>query len=195
MPAQPLSPAWQELTKQPLPWEHYDLVVGEDFYEHMNRNAGRRDGEVVLAIRRPDGLLLLHTKSSYPPKTWRMPTGGVERGEAIREAVRRELAEETGLAAEGSRPLGVLTYEIHTAGEQALHFASAVFMLIVPDLPPAKQDPQEQISGYRWVPMHGLPAIAAQLENLPPDWVDWGRFRALAHRFVVSIPSFIATPW
>jgi 8-oxo-dGTP pyrophosphatase MutT (NUDIX family) len=184
---QSLSPTWQELAKQPLPREHYELVVGEDFYEHMHRNAGQRDGEVALAIRRPDGLILLHTKSSYPSGTWRIPTGGVEPGEAVGEAVRRELAEETGLPADGNRPLGVVTYELQTAGGRSLHFASAVFLVTVPDLPPAKQDPHEQISGYRWTLVHDLPAIAAQLEHLPSDWADWGHFRALAHRFVVRV--------
>jgi 8-oxo-dGTP pyrophosphatase MutT (NUDIX family) len=257
MPARPLSPTWQELAKQSLLRAHYDLVVGEDFYQHVAQKAGQRDGEVALAIRRPDGHLLLHTKPSYPPGTWRIPTGGIEPGETIAEAVRRELAEETGLPANERRPLGIVTYALHAAGDRPLHgkktgnrfsgvedalapgrprerssreegrptgfslgispnsspllraergsapksptacrgeihFASAVFLLTVPDLPPVPQDPHEQISGYRWIPMHDLPAIAAQLEHLPPAWADWGRFRALAHRFVAGL---IATLW
>jgi 8-oxo-dGTP pyrophosphatase MutT (NUDIX family) len=189
MPARPLSPAWQELLDHHacLSQEHHDLSVGQGFYDLMIRNAGQRDGEVALVIRRPDGLLLLHTKSTYPPGTWRIPTGGVERGETIGAAVSRELAEETGLPAGELRPLGVLTYAVHVAGGRPIPFASAAFVVAVPDLPPAKQDPHEQISGYRWVALGDLAAVAVQLEHLPPDWADWGRFRALAHHFVARI--------
>lgn len=188
MPAEPLSPTWKELLEQyaPLPQEHHVLVAGADFYDTMTRRAGQRDGEVALVVRRPDGLLLLHTKPFYPSETWRMPTGGVERSETLEAAVCRETLEETGLPAGTPQPLGVVTYEIHTPGGRPVRFASAVFLVSVPDLPPAKQDPQEQISGYRWAPPDDFSAIAAQLEHLPPDWGDWGRFRALAHRFVAE---------
>ena len=178
-----LSPAWQALARQHprLRREHHRLTVGDDAYDWLAQSAAQRDGEVVLVARRPDGLLLLHTKPFYPPGTWRLPTGGVERGEPLVDAARRELAEETGLPAGRPRLLGVLTYE---ACGRPLRFASAVFLFPVPDRPPAQEDLQEQICGYRWVSPADLAAIAAHLECLPPAWADWGRFRALAHRFV-----------
>lgn len=189
MNAFPLSPAWKELARQHRVWrrEHHRLSVGPDFYRLMAENGRKRDGEVVLAIRRPDGLLLLHTKPFYPPDTWRMPTGGVEWGETPAEAARREIAEETGLPARPDRLLGVLTYEVLAEGETALvHFASAVFLALAPDETPVRHDPQEQISGYRWVAPAALREIAERLCRLPPDWEDWGRYRALAHLFTAA---------
>jgi len=189
MPIEPLSPAWEALLAQypALPQEHHTLTVAADFYDQLAQSAAQRDGEVALVVRRPDGLLLLHTKPFYPPATWRIPTGGVERGETLAAAACRETREETGLPAGTPQPLGVLAYEVCTAGGRPVRFASAVFLVAVPDIPPVTVDPRERISGYRWAPPGDLPAIAAQLEHLPPDWAGWGRFRALPHRFAARI--------
>jgi 8-oxo-dGTP pyrophosphatase MutT (NUDIX family) len=183
----PFSPAWQGLLERhgPLPRMGHRLHVGSAFYRFVARHTQQRDGEVVLAVRRPDARLLLHTKPFYPPGTWRMPTGGVEWGETPEQAAKREIVEETGLPAELAQLLGLLTYEV-TAGDESppLHLASAVFLSLAPDQQPAKRDPQEQISGYRWALAEELDAVTEQLRRLPADWRDWGVYRALAHEFV-----------
>ena len=185
----PFSPAWLSVLQghEPLHREHHRITVGASFYGLMARSSQDRDGEVVLAVRRPDDRLLLHTKPFYPPDTWRMPTGGVEWGETPEEAAHREMAEETGLPGQVARLLGVLTYEMVAETAAApVRFASAVFLVLAPDLPPAKQDPREQISGYSWVLPAELDQVAAQLRELPLDWGDWGRFRAPAHVLVAA---------
>jgi 8-oxo-dGTP pyrophosphatase MutT (NUDIX family) len=182
-----LSRSWQELEQRcgPFPRQHHALTASPDFLQFMARNAQKRDGEVVLAIRRPDGRLLLHTKPSYPPGTWRMPSGGVEWGETPEAAARREVAEETGLPGHLERLLGVLTYEVGDRGP-AVYFASAVFLIAAPDERPAVRDPGEKISGYRWILPAELAQVATRLQRLPAPWADWGRFRALAHFFVTE---------
>ena len=186
-PIQPPSPTWQEnLGRSPTPSQHLLLDAGPDFHRFMSRNAANRDGEIVLAIRRPDGRLLLHTKPFYPPGTWRLPSGGVEWGETPDQAAQREIAEETGLPAQVTRLLGVVTYEVRSGTESPVSFASAIFLAAAPDLEPAQQDPGEQISGYRWVLVEELAAVAAQLNGLPSGWRAWGRFRAPAHLLVAA---------
>jgi len=45
----------------------------------------RRFAEVCMVGRRPSGRLLLSTKTFYPPGAHRLPTGGIDAGEAQRK--------------------------------------------------------------------------------------------------------------
>lgn len=53
---------------------------------------------VAAIIRRADGCVLIGQRSDYP-ESWQFPQGGIDRGESREDAVRREILEETGLAA------------------------------------------------------------------------------------------------
>jgi len=51
------------------------------------------------------------------------------------------------------------------------------------------QDEEEEIAGWEWCPVARLEKIAEQLESIrgqDAEWADWGRFRALSHRFVMA---------
>ncbi len=145
----------------------------------------KRQAEVVLVIRRPGDRVLLHTKQFYPPAAYRLPSGGIDQGEELLAAVRREMLEETGLEARIERYLGVLCYRFRRAG-QLLERASFVFVLDGGAGPLGPQDESEQITDFREVPTGELAEVARNLENQPGEWAVWGGFRALVHRFVAQ---------
>jgi len=167
----------------------YRLDVGQEDFRHRKRIRAKRCGEVILAVRRKNGEFLLHTKTFYPPGAYRLPSGGVEPGEDLATAVGREAREETGLDLCIDRFLGILRYRFCWQGLES-DFTSHVFLLSEIGGTLAAQDIGERISGYREVPLSELPEVARALEHLAdPGWEAWGRFRALAHRFVAEVLS------
>jgi NAD+ diphosphatase len=158
-----------------------------------------RVAEVVFAIRRPNGRLLLQTKASYPPGVYRLPSGSITVGETVLAALWREVAEETSLQATLLRFLAVVSYVIVTPegepeGLPASTFTSYMFLLQETGGELCTADEHEGVTGFREAEPADLPAVADQLEALAtsPDatmrsWGDWGRFRAVAHRLVWEI--------
>jgi len=157
----------------------------DDWLRKLVTSPNRR-GEVVLAIRRPDGQTLLHTKRFYPQEIYRLPSGGVHPDEPVLSGVIRETKEETGLDIIVDRFLGTIEYEFCHAGRQ-LPFVSYVFLVGANDDRPAVQDPEEQITGFRYVAPPEIRSVATQLRVLPPEWADWGRFRATPHDLVADV--------
>ncbi|MGQ9630162.1 MAG: NUDIX hydrolase [bacterium] len=157
----------------------------EDFESWKYHSERGRRREVAFAIRRPSGKIVTITKNFYPSGAYRIPTGGVEDGERVLNALHREVREETGLEAGVDGFLGVITYEFRR-GRESSHFASYVFLMgeIGGRLGP--RDEREGISNYREVSVGELLEVASQLEGIDvsPSWRDWGRFRAIVHRFV-----------
>jgi 8-oxo-dGTP pyrophosphatase MutT (NUDIX family) len=145
---------------------------------------GRR-AEVALLVLRPSGGIVVQTKGFYPPGTFRIPTGGVDDGESVLDAAYREAWEETGLRVEVRRFLGVLAYCL-TDGDRTAPFATFVFLLQSGQGEVNVQDAGERISGVREASLHDLTDLAGRLEQLAGAWSDWGRFRALAHRFAAE---------
>ena len=156
----------------------------DDWLRKMVTSPNRR-GEVVLAIQRPDGRMLLHTKRFYPEGIYRLPSGGVHPDEPVLSGVIREAKEETGLDVSIDRFLGTIEYEF-CHGDQRLFFVSYVFLVQAEDNQPVVEDPEEQITGFRYVAVAEIPAVAAQLRALPLEWADWGRFRAPPHYLLVD---------
>jgi 8-oxo-dGTP pyrophosphatase MutT (NUDIX family) len=145
----------------------------------------RRQAEVVLVLRRPDGRIILQTKAFYPAGTFRLPTGGIRPREDLLAAVRRETQEETGLAAQPLRFLGNLRYRFRRLGVPAER-ESYVFLLDAGPGALRPQDETEQITAFREVCPAELVGVAAQLAEMVGEWSVWGRFRALVHRFVAG---------
>lgn len=156
----------------------------DEWWERLVLSANRR-GEVVLAIQRPDGKVLLHTKPFYPEGVFRLPSGGVHPGEPVLATVIREAREETGLEVTIDRFLGMVEYEF-SHDRRRLPFVSYVFSVRADDSQPAPQDLGEQISDFRYVTAPGIRKVAAQLRALPGAWGDWGHFRAPPHDLVAD---------
>jgi 8-oxo-dGTP pyrophosphatase MutT (NUDIX family) len=178
-----LSAAYGPAERRQVPIE-MQLPSFENWWERLVRKSNRR-GEVVLAIRRPDGQVLLHTKRFYPPGVFRLPSGGVHPGEAVLAGAVREAKEETGLDVTVERFVALIEYEFRH-GQRRLPFVSYVFVTQVGTGIPVVQDPDEQITDFRYVSPAEIRQVAAQLRALPPDWSDWGAFRALPHDLVAD---------
>ena len=160
------------------------------FYRKAFKN---RRGEILFVLRRSNGDLLLHTKHKYPPDLYRIPGGGIDWGEPVPAALRREVWEETQFEVSNERFLGLIRYRFHSSdpeeSQQDVHFVSFVFE--IPDMEgePAAEDESEGISGFRWIPVSELSNVARALKALPDDKSgsgDWGRFRAVGHDFVLQ---------
>ncbi|HLJ59816.1 MAG TPA: NUDIX hydrolase [bacterium] len=144
-----------------------------------------------MAIRVASGGFLAITKEYYPPNLYRLPTGGIRRGEPVLEALHREVREETGLNSPVVTLVAIIGYH---DGRVLSEFFTWVFLLEARDEPRA-EDPDERIAGFRIVALDELPEIAARLEGLPDDysaefersWAEWGRFRGAAHRVVREV--------
>jgi len=140
----------------------------------LNRS---REAEVAMAIRRPNGKILLQTKVNYPNGVFRIPTGGLKPGEAIRCALLRETEEETGLDVEIERFIAILSYH---SPAQELVFRSYLFLLDETGGVLQEEEPEEGITGWIEADTRRLDSTARQLRRSPKSWRSWGHFRALA---------------
>ncbi len=184
----------------PLAQERHTLLVDHPFLSHENQQLTRppRRAEVCYVLHRGDPAagVLLHIKRFYPAGAYRLPTGGVHTGEEVWATLGREIHEETGLrlgpgGVQVERCLGVVLYDlVHRTWSTTATFATYVFLARMPaDGVLAPQDADEQIAGWQWRPARDLLAVAAYLEQVGtrhPEWADWGRYRALSHRFVAG---------
>lgn len=160
------------------------FTLAADAYTRPYHFGGRSDrrAEVVFAIEDPAGGLWLHAKQHYPRHIFRLPSGGVHWGEGIEHALLREMDEETALAVEIQRFLGIIEYRFLN-GDQVARFASYVFHVRSAGGVPRPHD-GEAITDFRQVAPGQLRQVAADLRSLVGDRHGWGRWRALAHDLV-----------
>lgn len=149
--------------------------------------AMRRRGEILLVIPRGNGRVLLHTKPHYPDGVYRLPTGGIHRGEEVVDAAKREAYEEIGfkLKSKELKLLGLLE-NVFWVRETRLVYASFVFETREFLDTPAPTDPDEAISGFCDVDEMELRATGYHLASLPMHWREWGKFRAAAHLWLAD---------
>lgn len=149
-----------------------------------------RVAEVVPVIRRPNGRVLTMIKANYPNGAYRLPSGGIHKGEPILDALLRESYEETGLRVVVRRFLAIVRYQVIVSTGRTGRFTSYAF-LVDGDGPIQSMDPNEHIADFGEVEISAIPAMADLLSNMHPDgendWNDWGRFRAVVHRVVGDI--------
>ena len=185
-------------------YNHEILAVTDPFLteNHQRLLSDGRRAEICYVMHRgasPDGVLL-HHKAFYPGPAFRLPTGGVDPGEAVWDTLVREIYEETGLAVkreDGTGDvvvqafLGVVSYDFHHRRlDQHFNFATYHFLVQAPaGAEPHPLDETEAVDGWCWASPADLRTQAIALANLDttaPDWADWGRFRSLSHHFVAD---------
>jgi ADP-ribose pyrophosphatase YjhB (NUDIX family) len=162
-------------------------------------SATDRIGEVCMVVRRTSGKFLTAIKTFYPPRAFRLLTGGINHGEAIIDALLRETTEETGLDVTVRRFLAVIEY--HLVGDASAAHATAAptfvtFAFLLDELGGTlgPQDAEEQLGAFYEAALDELPALAERLEQVADgfhpeidgSWQDWGRFRAVVHRVVYA---------
>lgn len=182
-----------------VPRVHHALDVDHPFLtgDHQRLVSDGRRAEICYIMHRgaPADGVLLHIKTIYPDGAYRLPTGGIHQGERVYDTLVREIFEETGLQV-GTGPtdvrverfLGVAGYQFQHPQLGRREFATYHFVVRMPDdAVLAPQDPAEMIGGWQWQPAAALGSTASTLEGIgavAPVWRDWGRYRALSHRFV-----------
>jgi ADP-ribose pyrophosphatase YjhB (NUDIX family) len=169
-----------------------DATIDDGFEDPIRRKD--RFGEVLMAVRRPNGKLLVAIKTFYPRGAYRLPTGGIHHGERILDALLRETHEETGLDTYVRRFLATIAYRGRSAPAASPLFYTFAFLLDELGGALGALDTDEQIEDWREMAPGELRAQAAILENLTTEgkkgiggsWAEWGRFRAIAHHVVAD---------
>jgi ADP-ribose pyrophosphatase YjhB (NUDIX family) len=135
-----------------------------------------------LAVVRRSGRILL-ARRSVPPGVglWGYPGGLLELGETVQACAQRELAEETGIAADPVATLGVLDrIDRDDDGRVRSHFALVAVLL---EWRSGEGEPIEDASALGWF----TPAEAMSLERFP-------QVEALMAQALGGQHSAVATP-
>ena len=122
---------------------------------------------VVVLRRRESWEVLLVRRAKAPARgMWSLPGGGVEVGETIAEAARREVWEETGLEVQPSRPFTAVD-AIHrdAAGRVAFHYVIVEVVARVP--PEAEATPRSDVDAVRWAPVEALAEVRPLTPRVP----------------------------
>jgi nucleoside triphosphatase len=116
---------------------------------------------VVPVIRDKDGAVLLckmpGDRGVYPGQ-WALPGGGVEPGERLVDALRREIREELGVELASARPLFFSDLEREKTlpgGERRLLYM--VFLLFDCTVESSSIQLNDEFTEYAWVPPEQLP--------------------------------------
>ena len=156
------------------------VEIDEELYEDRFLKSADRRGEVVFAIQDPQGIIL-HRKAFYGDGVFRLPSGGIDYGERVIDALKREIREETNLSLTSAQLVGVQDTQLLYDGH-SIRFVSYVFYVHAEGQ--LRADPKEQIVELRFVPPVVLHEIAEDLRRTPSPHDGWGRWRALAHDLV-----------
>ena len=154
-----------------------------------------RRKEVLAVIMFPDGKILVSTKEVYPEGVYRLTTGGMESGETPEESLKREIYEETGITEFESTKLAEIYYDINGPDGQ-FNFETHIFLVKVEDQEIKVMDPNEKLSGFKKINIEELKKYTEKFLTLEGvlkkvgvfevSWLDWRRFRAIAHDIVIK---------
>lgn len=157
------------------------------FFNKMKASVLRdRRGEVVFCVSRKDGGIITITCSEYPRGIFRIPTGGIGQGEDIVSAVYREVKEELGLDVEIGTFAGVFRIRFEHANEHVM-FYSYIFMLAEKSGRLLLDASDDEINEVRVVNIEELEGIVEELNNIQGKWSDWGKFRYITSKAVLSV--------
>jgi 8-oxo-dGTP diphosphatase len=157
---------------------------------HFPPVSERAHGEVCMAILRRSGRFLLQTKQNYPGSVMRLPSGGIQRGEKVEQALLREIWEETNLQVEVERFVARIGYR---CGQARSRFFTHLFLVREVSGVLQSNDPDEKISDWAEVLPAELPDYAEKLRRITPSWRSWGIFRAASMEILLQHASDLLT--
>ncbi|MCC7366797.1 MAG: NUDIX hydrolase [Chloroflexi bacterium] len=129
------------------------------YVEEMRQAIGSRPiirPGVRAIIRNEEGSVLLQLRGDF--HIWGLPAGGMEIGETVVEAMRREVFEETGLTVLRARPFGIYSNPAYTItypnGDQAQPYATG---FLVDEWTGTLTVDGDETLELRWFPLDSLP--------------------------------------
>ena len=131
--------------------------------------------------------LLIKKRGGY----WTLPKGRVMPGEALAEAVAREVSEETGLSGSVETPVHQISYKIHKKGISPRKEVTYYLLRVSGGV--LRPDTKEQIEKVRWFPLRaalrriGRPRVRAVAEQAARLFVPDVQLGELS-----AVPSFDA---
>ena len=105
---------------------------------------------VVVAIIERDGKFLMGNKAKDVgpyPNTWRIPGGGVEEGETLEAAIKREVKEETNLDTVSVEKMGMQEDETENKHGKMTHYIFHLFKVKTR----GKETSTEEFPELKWV--------------------------------------------
>lgn len=163
--------------------EHFDLNVDEKFWLPWSGDWQKYLGEMLFLQPRPGGVLV-HRQEYDPSDIWRVTTSNIKLSEQLLATLLRYNKKNFGQSLPIKRYVGMITYEI-THKVVTLPWVTHVFVMSHSELPlrPSKGKDSETT---KVIPFDELERETDKLERLPHQWSDWGRYRAIAHRFITK---------
>ncbi len=148
-------------------WDIYDgckRLTGRTMRRNdWNMKPGDYHLTVLGAVRRPDGKFLITRRSAnkrWAPGAWEIPGGGVQAGETSRDAVLREVLEETGL--DVSEAEGGFVFDYHREDAAGDNYFVDIYLFTL-DFDPADVKLQpEETDGFRLATAGEIGEIAAE---------------------------------
>jgi putative (di)nucleoside polyphosphate hydrolase len=123
---------------------------------------------VAAILQRPDGLVLIGQRSDFP-ESWQFPQGGIDEGESPEQALRREVQEEVGIAADAYQVTarsGPHRYDFPAGpdrrgfdGQEQVYFLCSLLGKTPPK--PDLTGTCGEFSALRWVEVHDFPVHLA----------------------------------
>ncbi len=153
-------------------WDIYDINK-QKTGRLMNRNdwhmkPGDYHLTVLGLVERSDGRYLITKRrldKEWAPGWWEVPGGGVHAGESSREAVNREVREETGLDVSEAELYKTFTYRRESPEEQNNYFVDVYRFRMDFTEADVKVQPEE-VSGYEIASLAEIRACAEKGEFL-----------------------------
>lgn len=162
------------------------FYTNKKYINEMKNNIKKdRRGEVAFAVKRPNNRIIIVRTSFYPKGVYRIPTGGINYGENIIEALHREVKEELGLIVKIEKFIGVIRYRINY-NTGSFNFYSYSFLLNEIGGNIMTDAIDNEVSEYKEADLNILNETVSKLRSFNDSWKDWCNFRAFSTEFVYN---------